>query len=93
MNVNQVQPSRDKLMRRELDINEFKSLCRDVQQFIGCTEQDSTRVKELLNEILLAQDFKDLIGQIIRQVVQLVKDVGIHFVFLLTVFGDIACGI
>ncbi|MGI2259470.1 protein phosphatase CheZ [Shewanella sp. GXUN23E] len=89
VNVHQVQPSWDKLMRRDLDINEFKSLCHDVQQFIGRTEQDSTRVKELLNEILMAQDFQDLTGQMIRRVIQLVKDVETNLVSLLTVFGDI----
>ncbi|MCL1036516.1 protein phosphatase CheZ [Shewanella corallii] len=89
VNVQQVQPSWDKLMRRDLDIAEFKSLCHDVQQFIQRTEQDSLRVKDLLNEILLAQDFQDLTGQMIRRVIQLVKDVETNLVSLLTVFGDI----
>lgn len=88
-NVHQVQPSWDKLMRRDLDIKEFKSLCYDVDQFIKRSEQDSTRVRELLNEILMAQDFQDLTGQMIRRVIQLVKDVETNLVSLLTVFGDL----
>ncbi|GIU43449.1 protein phosphatase CheZ [Shewanella colwelliana] len=87
-NVQAVKPSWDRLMKRDLQLHEFKALCHDVQQFIERSESDSNRLKELLNNILLAQDFQDLTGQMIRRVIELVREVENNLVSMLTVFGE-----
>ncbi|GGI67437.1 protein phosphatase CheZ [Shewanella gelidii] len=87
-NIHSVKPVWDKLMRRDIDITEFKKLCHDVQDFMVRSEQDSDRLRDLLNEILMAQDFQDLTGQMIRRVIELVREVENSLVSLLTVFGD-----
>ena len=58
-NIQSVTPMWDKLMRRDIELGEFKSLCHDVQQFMSNSEHDSNRLRELLNQILIAQDFQD----------------------------------
>jgi chemotaxis regulatin CheY-phosphate phosphatase CheZ len=40
-----------------------------------------------LMEILIAQDFQDLTGQIIKRVIQLISDIEIQLVKILTIFG------
>ncbi|WP_352260273.1 protein phosphatase CheZ, partial [Psychrobacter sp. TB55-MNA-CIBAN-0194] len=55
-NIQSVTPMWDKLMRRDIELGEFKSLCHDVQQFMSHSEHDSNRLRELLNQILMAQD-------------------------------------
>ncbi|GIU12294.1 protein phosphatase CheZ [Shewanella sp. c952] len=87
-NIQAVKPAWDKLMRRELPLNEFKVLCHDIQQFVERSESDANRVRELLNQILLAQDFQDLTGQMIRRVIDLVREVENSLVSMLTVFGE-----
>ncbi len=87
-NIQAVKPAWDKLMRRELPLNEFKALCHDIQQFVERSESDANRVRELLNQILLAQDFQDLTGQMIRRVIDLVREVENSLVSMLTVFGE-----
>ncbi|MFT5789961.1 MAG: chemotaxis protein CheZ [Shewanella sp.] len=87
-NIQAVKPAWDKLMRRELPLNEFKALCHDIQQFVDRSESDASRVRELLNQILLAQDFQDLTGQMIRRVIELVREVESSLVSMLTVFGE-----
>ncbi|ABZ76033.1 chemotaxis phosphatase, CheZ [Shewanella halifaxensis HAW-EB4] len=87
-NIQAVKPAWDKLMRRELPLTEFKTLCHDIQQFVERSESDASRVKELLNQILLAQDFQDLTGQMIRRVIELVREVENSLVSMLTVFGE-----
>ncbi|WP_394200761.1 protein phosphatase CheZ [Shewanella waksmanii] len=87
-NVQAVKPTWDRLMRRDLELHEFKALCHEVQQFIERSEADSNRLKELLNNILLAQDFQDLTGQMIRRVIELVREVENNLVSMLTVFGE-----
>ncbi|MBR9727345.1 protein phosphatase CheZ [Shewanella intestini] len=87
-NIKSVTPMWDKLMRRDIELNEFKVLCHDVQQFMSHSEHDSNRLRELLNQILMAQDFQDLTGQMIRRVIDLVREVENNLVSMLTVFGD-----
>ncbi|MGL5408257.1 MAG: protein phosphatase CheZ, partial [Shewanella sp.] len=41
-----------------------------------------------LNQILMAQDFQDLTGQMIRRVIDLVMEVESNLVSMLTVFGE-----
>ncbi|MBL4814029.1 MAG: protein phosphatase CheZ [Shewanella sp.] len=87
-NIQSVKPAWDRLMRREIELSEFKSLCHDVQQLVERSELDSIRLKELLNQILLAQDFQDLTGQMIKRVIDLVREVENNLVSMLTVFGE-----
>ncbi|MDD8058591.1 MULTISPECIES: protein phosphatase CheZ [Shewanella] len=87
-NIQSVTPMWDKLMRRDIELGEFKSLCYDVQQFMSNSEHDSNRLRELLNQILMAQDFQDLTGQMIRRVIELVREVESNLVSMLTVFGE-----
>jgi chemotaxis protein CheZ len=87
-NIQLVMPSWDRLMRREIVLSEFKVLCHDVQDLMSRSENDSTRLRELLNQILMAQDFQDLTGQMIRRVIDLVMEVESNLVSMLTVFGE-----
>ncbi|MGL4475291.1 MAG: protein phosphatase CheZ [Shewanella sp.] len=84
-----VKPAWERLMRRDIDLTEFKSLCHDVQHFMQHTEENTLRLKELLNQVLMAQDFQDLTGQMIRRVIDLVREVENNLVSMLTVFGDL----
>ncbi|MEL4278119.1 protein phosphatase CheZ [Shewanella xiamenensis] len=87
-NIRQVMPSWDKLMRREIALSDFKVLCHNVQHLMSRSELDSNRLRELLNQILMAQDFQDLTGQMIRRVIDLVMEVESNLVSMLTVFGE-----
>ncbi|MEL4429164.1 MULTISPECIES: protein phosphatase CheZ [Shewanella] len=87
-NIQQVMPSWDKLMRREIALSDFKALCHNVQHLMSRSELDSNRLRELLNQILMAQDFQDLTGQMIRRVIDLVMEVESNLVSMLTVFGE-----
>lgn len=88
INIHSVSPMWEKLMRRDIALEDFKGLCHDVQSFMSHSQHDSNRLRELLNEILMAQDFQDLTGQMIRRVIDLVREVEHNLVSMLTVFGD-----
>ncbi|EGM69270.1 MULTISPECIES: protein phosphatase CheZ [Shewanella] len=87
-NIERVMPSWERLMRRDIALADFKVLCHDVQHLMSRSEQDSNRLRELLNQILMAQDFQDLTGQMIRRVIDLVMEVESNLVSMLTVFGE-----
>ncbi len=60
---------------RELTIDEFRDLARGVETFLESGIQDTERLKALMSEILMSQDYQDLTGQIIRRVIRLVQEV------------------
>ena len=64
-----------RFMRREIGAEEFRELARRVDSFLTRSETQNNIVSANLTDILLAQDFQDLTGQVIKRVTQLVTDV------------------
>ncbi len=58
--------------RREMPLNEFKELARRVEAFLLRSLHDSDQISGHLNDILLAQSFQDLTGQVIKRVTELI---------------------
>lgn len=73
--------------RREMSVDDFRVLCRENDAFLHGVQVDADRLKDQLNEMLMAQEFQDLTGQVIRRVIQLVRDVEQHLVELVRVTG------
>ena len=64
-----------RFMRREVGAEEFRELARRVDGFLTRSEKETREVSGHLNDILLAQDYQDLTGQVIKRVTQLVTEV------------------
>ena len=62
-------------MRRELGAEAFRELAKRIELFLARSERDSSKLSGHLNDILLAQDYQDLTGQVIKRVTQLVTEV------------------
>ncbi|MGY5611920.1 protein phosphatase CheZ [Vibrio brasiliensis] len=84
----QVRPQWNELMHGRIELAEFKALCHRIDDLLGEVEGDSSELRGQLTEILMAQDFQDLTGQIIRRVITLVNEVEGRLVEILTVFGS-----
>jgi len=85
--VKAVNPSWDKLMNNELDLKEFKTLCADIDILLKTTGKETEHIHSLMTDVLMAQDFQDLTGQVIRKVIDLVREVEESLINMLTVFG------
>jgi len=85
--VQKVNPSWNKLMNNELDLKEFKSLCLDIDTLLKITNRETTQIHTLMTDVLMAQDFQDLTGQVIRKVIDLVREVEDSLINMLTAFG------
>lgn len=83
-----LKPEWDKLMQRQLELGEFKSLCYALNDFLQVAEKDAAQIHLYMTEIMMAQDFQDLTGQVIKRVIELVKEVEDSLIHLLTVFGE-----
>ncbi len=82
-----VNPLWTKLMNNELDLKEFKSLCVDIDTLLKNTGKETQHIHSLMTDVLMAQDFQDLTGQVIRKVIDLVREVEDSLINMLTAFG------
>ncbi|MEE8058881.1 MAG: protein phosphatase CheZ [Pseudomonadales bacterium] len=78
-----------RLIRREMSPDEFRDLYRSMDQYLELTSSSSSQLSEKLNTILLAQDFQDLTGQVIKKVISLVQEVEERLVELMRVAGQV----
>jgi len=85
--IRTVNPLWQKLMHNKLELSEFKSLCIDIDLLLTTTDKESVRMHELMTDVLMAQDFQDLTGQVIRKVIDLVREVEDSLIGMLTAFG------
>ena len=58
----------DKLFAGEVSVDEFRRLSGDTRDFLAQTESDSRAVNAQLMAIMMAQDFQDLTGQVIKRI-------------------------
>lgn len=82
-----VNPLWQKLMSNELALPEFKVLCHDLDNLLKTTNTETDKIHTLMTDVLMAQDFQDLTGQVIRKVIDLVIEVEDSLINMLTVFG------
>lgn len=82
-----IRPEWNGLMNGRIELMHFKSLCHRIDDLLTQVEGDSSELRGELTEILMAQDFQDLTGQIIKRVINLVNEVEKRLVEILTVFG------
>ena len=80
-------PQWQRLMAGQIALTEFKQLCHDINALLLQVDQDSSLLREHLTDILMAQDFQDLTGQVIRRVIILVHEVEQRMLDILQVFG------
>ena len=75
---------------RELSKDEFILLSDEITQFLESVEPESATVSSKMTEIMLAQDYQDITGQMIKQVVTMVKEVEEKLVRLVAIssLGD-----
>jgi chemotaxis protein CheZ len=73
--------------KREMNADEFRILSNDIEAFLGETRDSSAQVRSRLNDVLMAQDFQDLTGQVIKKVITLVEEVEAKLVDLIRITG------
>ncbi|MDP5188746.1 protein phosphatase CheZ, partial [Rheinheimera baltica] len=86
--LDKIKPQWQKLMHRQMQLGDFKMLCTTLDSFFQQASGDSTTLNGLLTDVLMAQDYQDLTGQILRRVIELVREVEESLIGLLTAFGQ-----
>lgn len=77
-----------RFMRREMDADEFRRLSAGMNDFFTSLKADTATIKTNMNDVIMAQDFQDLTGQIIERVITLVDDMESSLVDLIRISGQ-----
>jgi len=64
----------ERMFANQLSVDEFKQLAADTRGFFAAAPAKIAVTNAQLNEIMLAQDFQDLTGQVIKRVVEMVQN-------------------
>lgn len=78
-----------RIRRREMEPQEFRDLYGRIDNFFVSLTEEADTIYGNLSEILLAQDFQDLTGQVIQKVTALVKEVEDHLLNLVVMASHV----
>lgn len=73
----------DKLFKREIGVDEFKSLAERTRSFLSEVPTQTEATSTQLMEIMMAQDFQDLTGQVIKRITDMAQNMESQLVKLL----------
>lgn len=82
-----IMPEWKKLMQRQIELGEFKQLCHELDGLLIDARNDSQALNAKLTEVLMAQGYQDITGQVIKKVITLVKEVESHLISMLATFS------
>jgi chemotaxis protein CheZ len=71
------------LFDKRLDVEQFKSLVMQTQAFLNDVPNQTKATNAHLMEIMMAQDFQDLTGQVIKKIIEVTKTMEQQLVTLL----------
>lgn len=79
----------DRFRNKDMNVDEFRRMSQEIDDFLNVTRDNAGRIHGNLSEVMMAQDFQDLTGQIIRRVINLVQEVEDNLVELIRLSGSV----
>ena len=73
----------DALMRGEASVEEFKRLAHETRDYLRAVPDQTEATRAHLGEIVMAQEFQDLTGQVLKRVTELASDLETQLLKLL----------
>lgn len=77
-----------KFNSRQLSVGDFRALSVELSDFLEVTQANTEELHKRLSDVLIAQGYQDITGQVIRRVIDLVKDVEGKLVELVRLSGS-----
>ena len=74
--------------KRDMDVDEFRNMSAELDEFFQWLDQKNPEINSSLSDIMMAQGFQDLTGQIIGRVISMVQDVEEGLVGLIRMTGQ-----
>jgi len=64
-----------RFIAKEMTADEFRTLTKNISKYLDNSNKNYNELKASMSEIVIAQSFQDITGQIIKKVINLVQDV------------------
>lgn len=71
--------------KRNMSPDEFRSLSMELDSYFADTVDNAALLREKMNDALMAQEFQDITGQILKRVIEMVHNVEESLVYLIKV--------
>lgn len=78
-----------RFLGKEMKPDEFRELTKRISTFLDSAESNGKQLNKHLSDILLAQDYQDLTGQVIQKVAKMITDVESQLVNLVAMAGHV----
>jgi chemotaxis protein CheZ len=78
---------------KDMNVEEFRGMSQEIGDFLDVTTTHAGQIHSNLSEVMMAQGFQDLTGQIIRRVITLVTELEDNLVELIRLSGDSEAGV
>ena len=85
---NSLHESWQKFRRKEMSSDDFRALCLELDVYFDEAGEQMQNIHKGLTDVLMAQDYQDITGQIIRRVIGLVQEVEGNLVSLVRITGQ-----
>lgn len=77
----------ERFLHRDMPFEEFKEFTKEISDHFASSRDGLGLIQGKLNEVLMAQGFQDLTGQVIKRVIELVREVEENMVELVRISG------
>jgi chemotaxis protein CheZ len=77
----------ERFKSRQMNVDDFRHLSTELEGFLRDLQGDSESLHGKLSEVLMAQGFQDITGQVIKKVITLVQDVENKLIQLIRISG------
>ena len=78
-----------RFMPRDMNAEQFRDLVKRIDQYLQRSMNDGSQLSQNLSEIMLAQDFQDLTGQVIKRVTRLITELESNLLNLVLMAGQV----
>ncbi len=85
--ANRLSENWQRFLVKKMPFDEFKSMSHEITEHFNHSVESLDKIQTGMNEVLLAQGFQDITGQIIRKVIDLVQNLEDNMVDLVRVSG------
>jgi len=77
-----------RFMDRKMDADDFRALVRRLNEYLNKNQTSYSDIKSGMSEIMIAQDYQDITGQIIKKVISLVQNVENNLIRVIKISGE-----
>lgn len=88
-NASKMHKDWQRFTKREMQADEFRALSKDIESYFSQLEENTNKIHSQLNDVILAQGFQDLVGQVVKQVIDIVENVESGLVTIIRKTGHV----